>query len=185
MVKPAPGLEPDSHRRTDHFRHGRRHLLVIVGLGGALLVLLAVAVVLGPPVPAGFLKRLALGGAAAVLGALVLACIWFARRPPVALVIGPDGLCLPFGWRRPLAWSDIHRIRRLRQRRGLFAVTEWLVVDPSPGVLPAYRLAGPRRIERWLTRRYGIRIPLSALDADPESVIASIERFRPVTRQSR
>jgi hypothetical protein len=78
-----------------------------------------------------------------------------------------------------LPWSDIHRIR-VRSIARLTGTECWLIVDPAPGVLPAHRLAGPQRLERWHLRKVGIRIPLHTLEGPPEVVIASIKRFRPV-----
>ena len=53
-------------------------------------------------------------------------------------------------------------------------------VDPSPGVLAPLKLPAPRRLELWFQKQHGVRIPLHALDSDPEDVVRSIERYRPV-----
>lgn len=73
---------------------------------------------------------------------------------------------------------------RLRSRKYLFDEMQWLKLSLAPGVLPDYRLPRPRWLESWYLRRYGLRIPISALGAEPETVVASIERFRPVVRAS-
>lgn len=98
------------------------------------------------------------------------------------LRVGPAGLDLPVAFSRPLPWAAIHRIRRLPRRRRFLEDRDWLVVDTAPGVMPAYRLAGPRRLELWHLRHGGLRLPVHALDAAPDTVVASIERYRPVAR---
>ena len=171
----------DLHR-TDRFRHNGRSALLLASLCAALLGLLLAGVFLGDGYDPGSYDPLWAALGSLFLGALVAAALWVAWNRPVMLVVGPDGLNMPVGWRGPVAWRDIHRIRRHRARRQLFEVTQSLEVDLSPGVLPDYRFAGPRRLELWLRRKWALRIPIHQLDPGPDAVIASIERFRPVTR---
>ena len=54
------------------------------------------------------------------------------------------------------------------------------MVQPRPGVIPKYRLQSFNRLEAWHLKKMGIRIPLHALEADPDEIVASVERFLPV-----
>lgn len=182
MGEGPSGSGADPRERVDRFRQNVRQPLLIAGLSGILLALLIAAALIGP----GFegdawdLAGLALG--VVFLGGLIGAALWAARRRPVVLVVGPDGIALPIAWRGPIAWRDIHRVRReVHQRLGL-GQAHWLAIDPAPGVLPDYRWSGPRRLELWWLRKGGIRVPLSGLAGDPDVVIASIERYRAVSR---
>lgn len=167
--------------RVDEFRYNGRTAVVLIAMLAALLLLLVLAALLGPGFdPESRDPLYAALGAAFLLG-LIAIIAWAGWRRPVLLRVGPAGLDLPIGFRRPLPWSRIHRIRRFQQRRTLHRRMEWLRVDPSPGAMPDYRLPSPERLERWHLRRSGIRIPLSELDATPDEVVASIERYRPVS----
>lgn len=175
----------DPRQRTDRFRLGAQLPALLGLIASALLFFVLVAVMYGPGFDPNSSDPVWADLAIVFLGAHLGIAIWLLRRRPVMLQVGPDGLHVPFGWRRPLAWSDIHRVRRCRRRKLLFEVSQWLEVDPAPGVLPDYKLPGPRRLEAWLISRRSIRIPISKLIADPETVVASVERFRPVIRAFR
>lgn len=173
---------PRDTRRTEAFRQGAAAPRMVLMLSSALLALTLLAALAGPGFDSRSADPLWLGLACLFLLGLAGAAVWLLRRRPVVLRVGPAGLDLPFAFRRPLPWAGIHRIRREAPPRRGWGGADWLVVDPSPGVLPDYRLASFRRLELWYLRHGGIRIPLHGLDADPAAVVASIERFRPVTR---
>ncbi len=169
---------------VDQFRYRRGSAWIGAIAAGLLLA----ATVLGISVGADLSKstEIFMGVAAVLLlSALVLLFVYLARRAPVQLRVGPAGLDMAVGFAEPLAWRDIHRIRYLGETKHLTGKQAWLVVDPAPGVIPEYRLAGPRFVEAWLLRKIGVRIPLHMLDAEPDVVIRSIERFRPVQRDPR
>lgn len=165
--------------RTDQFRIAPRQPLVVAALAGALAALAVAALILGWRT-APQAERLAGVAALAVLGGLIAAALWIARRRPVILRVGPEGILLPLVWRAPLGWGAIHRISCAGRKGWTRPDRDWLRIDPSPGVLPAYRLPGPRRLELWHVRRSGLRLPIGGLDRPADEVVASIERFRPV-----
>ncbi|NNK79088.1 MAG: hypothetical protein HKP40_10290 [Litoreibacter sp.] len=72
-------------------------------------------------------------------------------------------------------------IRRARIKGGIYGPRDWLIIDPSPGVLPPLRLPLWRNLELRWQKLYGVRIPLHGLDAESEAIVRSVERFRPVT----
>lgn len=166
---------------VETFHHGRKPILQIIVLLTALLAVLVVAVLFGP----GFDRdgRDPLWAALSILGLLsaIGIFVWVLRLNPRALEISDEGIFIPLAFSRPLRWSEIHRIRRMTSDAGIYGRRDWLIVDPSPGVLAPLRLSAPRRLELWFQKRHGLRIPLHALDADPEEVVRSVERFRPVT----
>lgn len=173
--------EPIPERNRTHvFRPNARAARWAIAMLALLFLLILASVLFGSGFDPSSNDPLWAGLAGAFLVGLMAALAWLMRTRPVLLRIGMEGIDMPVGFSRPLAWNDIHRIRRLPARQSWPIRREWLVVDPAPGVLPDWRLAGPRRLELWLMPRWGIRIPLHALDAPPDDVIASIERFRPV-----
>lgn len=125
----------------------------------------------------------ALGIGLPLLG-IISAFGWLFWRNPKVLVVSEDGINIPLTFKRPLRWDEIHRIRRVKMRGGLYARRDWLIIDPSPGVLAPLRLPVWRRLELALQSRHGVRIPLDGLEEDPESVVRSIERFRPVVLEN-
>ena len=113
---------------------------------------------------------------------------WVAFRRPVVLTIGPEGLYQPIACTAPLSWRDVWRMRCVRRKGGLFRrSTAVLEIDLSPGaMIPYKRWAGSVPvIDRWLVRKFGLRVPLHHLDAEAGAVLASIERFRPVDAVSK
>lgn len=172
-----------SRQRTDAFRHARRPLVRLVAMLGLLLGLVVLAALAGPGFDAGSNDpvRALLAGAflAALIGVLGLV-IWCR---PVAVRIGPEGVDIPLAFARSFPWTHVHRVRRCRSGSRFEGARDWLVVDPAPGTLPDYRWPTSRRLEMLARRWQTIRIPLHALDADPEAVIASVERFRPVREE--
>ena len=167
--------------RTDVYRQDSRTVLGVIGSCSALLALTLAGVLFGPGFDPASRDPVWAMLVWLILGALIGGCVWLLRRKPAVLRVGPAGLDLPIAFSRPLPWADIHRIRRLPPQRRLSGPAHWLVVDPAPGILPGYRLPTWRPLELWFQRRHGVRIPLHALDAAPEAVVASIERYRPVT----
>ena len=183
MTDGADGQRPhfaEERVRTDVYHQDSRTLLVVIGLCSCLLALVLAAVLFGSGFDPESRDPLWASLAGLCLAALIGGGVWLLRRRPPVLRVGPDGLDLPIAFARPLAWAEIHRIRRLPRQRRLGGPAEWLVVDPAPGVLPDHRFPIWRSLELRLQRRYGIRIPLHTLDAAPQAVVESIERFRPV-----
>lgn len=163
--------------------HQRRGLLVqIIVLLSALLILVVIGVVFGPGLDQGSWQAVWVPLAVLTLGAVVAGFGWMLWRRPVVLRVGPEGVELPIVFKAPMPWSDMHRIRHLRGGNGLYGARDWIVIDPSPGVLAPLRMPVWRRFELKFQKHYGVRIPLHGIDADPDKVIASIERFRPVSR---
>ena len=179
-----PAGDPSREReRTDAFHQGERQLVALIGLSGALIALVILAVLVGPGFDPGSNDPLWASLAVLFLAGLIGALVWALRQRPVVLRVGPAGLDLPIAFTRPLPWAEIHRIRRSRSR-WLWERRDWLIVDPLPGVLPDLRLAIWRPLELAFQRRHGIRIPLHGLGAEPDAVVASIERFRPVREEA-
>lgn len=165
---------------TDTFYHRRRNLVSIILLLVIMLVVFLFAIFAGPGSdPASSHPTLALV-AGVSLAALAAVFAWVLWHNPKALVIDEKGIDIPFAFGRPLPWKDIHRIRRVAVRGVPYGRRDWLIIDPSPGVLAPLRLPLWRRLELWFQARHGIRIPLHGLEGDPEEVVRSIERFRPV-----
>ncbi len=165
--------------------HQRRGLLVqVIVLLSALLIIVAFGVVLGPGLDPASWQIVWVPVAALTLGVVVAGFGWMLWRRPVVLRIGAEGVELPIVFKAPMPWSDMHRIRYMKGGKGLYGVRDWIIIDPSPGVLPPLRLPVWRRFELKFQKHFGVRIPLHGIDADPQVVIASIERFRPVTHDS-
>jgi len=59
-----------------------------------------------------------------------------------------------------------------------------LKVELIQGVRPLYRRRPwtMPRIDAWLARKLGLRIPVHNLDAPEAAILASVERFKPVER---
>ena len=114
------------------------------------------------------------------LAAIIISFVWVLWRNPSALVIDKNGIDIRLAFKQPLPWEDIHRIRRVPTRGGLYGRRDWLIIDPLPGVLAPLRLPVWRRLELWFQSRHGVRIPLHGLEGDPDEIVRSIQRFRPV-----
>jgi hypothetical protein len=69
-------------------------------------------------------------------------------------------------------------------RGALFGRRDWLIVEPLPGVLAPLRLPTSRRLEFWLQKQQGVRIPIHGLEGDADEIVRSVERFRPVKAES-
>lgn len=172
----------DAETAVREFRYQRKSAWIGGIAAGGLLIAALIGVIFGAEFNSGW------GVLAAVFAILMLSAslalfIYLGRRAPIQLRIGPDGLDMPGGFTEPLAWHNIHRIRYLGESKHLTGNRAWLVADPAPGVVPAYRFMGPVKAERWLLSKLGIRIPLHMLEAEPETVIRSIERFKPIRRE--
>ena len=170
---------------TDSFRHSRKNLLLIIVLLGLLLCAFGVAVVFGPGFDERPSNRFWAWGLGLLLAAVIAAFGYLLWRNPSALVIGESGIFIPMAFRRPLRWDEIHKIRRFQTRRLLHGASDWLIIDLSPGLLAPLRLPLWRRLELWYQNKQGVRIALHGLEADPEAVQRSIERFRPVVLEAK
>lgn len=165
------------------YHHRRGVLVTIACMLSGLLGLLVFAALFGPgfdpdsrnPVWAVVLGILLLG--------IVVAILWILWRTPAVMIVSGAGVHLPFAFRRPLRWDEIHRIRRVSHGKSLLCHREWLIVDPSPGVLAPIRLRSWRGLDLWLQKRHGVRIPLHGLDADADKIVQSIEHYRPVVQE--
>ncbi|NNF71879.1 MAG: hypothetical protein HKN02_06775 [Rhodobacteraceae bacterium] len=175
---------PEELLRVDSYFQKTRLLLSLIGLLGAFLLLVIFAALVGSGFdPASndplFAVLVAIGLVLPILG-----FGWLLWKRPKVLVVSQDGLHVPFAFKRPLGWQDIHRIRRSRTGRSLQGRRDWLIVEPSPGVLPPLRLPTWRKLDLWFQKHHGIRIPLHGIEGNPDDVVASIERFRPVFEES-
>lgn len=181
---PAPHRYPvpAGGEREATFHHRSSVLVTIVGLLSGLLVLFVFAAVYGP----GFNPDSYHPVWAVLLGCLLLAIltslIWLLWRKPAVVIVSGSGVYLPFAFTRPLRWDEIHRVRLLNGE-SFFGRRDWVIIDPSPGVLAPIRFRSWRRLDLWFQKQHSIRIPLHGLDADADKIIGSIERFRPVIRQ--
>lgn len=172
--------------RRDAFRYRPRGavfaLVAILGVGVAAIALVAYDIAGARERPeAGWVM---LGALFIILFSLGLA--WVAMRRPVVLVVGPDGLDLPTSLAQPIPWQAIQRIRYARWRVSPLSTLRVLKVGLADGMRLDYkrRLWTMPKLDSWVARRFGLPVPLQNLDADEEAVIASIERFHPVTRAS-
>ena len=181
-VMPAPDRYPASAGGGSEatFHHRSSVLVTLVCLLSGLLALFVFAAVFGPGFDPGSRDLVW----AVLLGSLLLAILvpflWLMWRRPVVLIVGDAGIHLPFAFTRPLRWDEIHRIVRLPQSKSFYGRRDWLIVDPSPGVLAPIRLKSWRRLDLWFQKHHGVRIPLHGLDVDADKIIRSIERYRPV-----
>ena len=107
---------------------------------------------------------------------------WFAAKSPVVLTVGPEGLYNPLAFTAPLGWNDIWRMHCFKSGGRLLGRRAMLVVDLVPGEMVPYKrwARSVPVLDRWLIRKFGLRVPLQHLDADLETVLSSLERFRPV-----
>ena len=85
---------------------------------------------------------------------------------------------------RPVAWAEIWRIRRTRRPISWRQELIILKVELTPGLRPSYKrsLMTWPLVDGWIARKFGLRIPIQNLDADETTILASVERFRPVQR---
>lgn len=177
------GNGADSAFEVHEFRY-RRGPAWLGGLAaGGLMVATLVAITFAADLISYWEWVFVLAAMIVLIGCLGL-FLYLATKAPVLLRIGPDGLEMSGGWTAPLAWKNILRIRFLGETKQLTGKQVWLVADPAPGVIPAYRFKGPKKAERWLLRKIGVRIPLHMLETDADAVLRSIERFKPIQRAS-
>ena len=170
--------------QTHHFQQRMSLLIQLIVLLGALLALTLVALIFGPGLEPGSWEIIVIPIATLSLAGLLALFVWMLRRRPTVLRVGPAGLELPIVFKGPLPWHDIHRIRLSQEKSSLYGTRLWLIVDPSPGVLAPLRLPVWRSLELKFQKYHGVRIPLHGIEGDPEAIIASIERFRPVARDA-
>ncbi|MFY0692152.1 MAG: hypothetical protein JXR14_09565 [Paracoccaceae bacterium] len=166
---------------VDIYHHRRRLLVTVIVLLSALLAVLIFAMAFGEGFDPASRDPL-IGVVLSVLLALpIAACVWVLRKRPRALVISAEGIDIPLAFRRPLRWDEVHRIRRIRTKGGLYGPRDWLIIDPSPGVLPPVRFRLWRKLELRWQKFFGVRIPLHGLEAPGDVIVRSVERFRPVS----
>lgn len=168
---------------ADTFHHGKANLVWIIVLLSALLAVFVIAVLFGSGFDPGTYDLYWAVFAGLTLCAAIAAVGWVLWRNPRALVISADGIDIPLTFKRPLRWEEIDSVRRTRSRKGLYGRREWLIIEPSPGVLAPHRLPTWRRLELLLQSKHGVRIPLHGLQADPDEVVRSVERFQPVAAE--
>ena len=169
---------------ADTYHHSKKNLVWIIVLLTALLCVFAIAVLFGE----GFDRDSSDTFWAIVIGSSLFACIvafgWVLWRRPRAVVVSDLGIDIPLAFKRPLRWDEIHRIQRVQSRGALYGQRDWLIVEPLPGVLAPLRLPTWHRLEMWLQKQQGVRIPLHGLEGNADEIIRSVERFRPVKAES-
>ena len=170
-------------RRIDAFRLARGRPLLV----GVMLLVIAGASLALAELDTERLRAsgelLWLRAAGLLVLATALGAFWLAWRRPVLLRVGPEGIHVTLGYRRPFPWDDIRSIGHTSWRTGIFHKVSVLKVEPVPGAEVPYRGPRlPRAFERWYARRVGILVPLQYVDADAGTVIASVERFHSVER---
>jgi hypothetical protein len=154
-------------------------VIAIAALGG--FALIAAAFDPGQPRQTGDVFWLVPSGI--ILLATAAGLGWFALRRPVVLTVGPEGLHMPVAWAAPLAWRNIWRMRCVRRRVRFWSRTATLEVDLPPEAMVPYKrwARSVPVVDRWMVRKFGLRVPLQHLDADVGTVLASVERYRPVS----
>ena len=168
---------PGDPKRTDTFR-------VMGGLPsvaiGAMIVLTGIFVIamllLQRPVPDDALWIVPLCILAAVVGVVVMRR---SRSTPVRLQVGPEGISgRSLGGL--LAWKDVERL--VAHRPPFVRAPTGLKVFLRDGAAPpdASGIGPLRLLDGLYARMAGRRVDLTFLDATPEVVIASVERFVPV-----
>lgn len=165
------------------FRHRSSVLLTIVCLLSGLLALFVFSAVFGPSFDSDshdLILAYLLGG---LLLTVLAPFVWLLWQKPVVLIVSNAGIHLPFAFKRPLRWDEIHRIRLLPHGKSLFGRRDWMIIDPSPGVLAPIRLKTWRRLDLWFQKHHGVRIPLHGLNANPDEVVRAIEVYRPVVSE--
>ena len=171
------GTEPEA---IFHFRIGVVVTLVVLLSG--LLGLLIYAALFGPGFEAASSDPVWAVVLIILLCGILLPFFWILWRKPIVMRVGSAGLHLPFAFKRPLRWEDIHRFRLASQGALTYGRRQWLIIDPAPGVLAPIRLKSWQRLDLWFQKHHGVRIPLHGLDSDFDTVIQSIEHYRPVDR---
>jgi len=145
--------------KADTYHHSKKCLVWIIVLLTALLGVFGFAVLYGE----GFDPNSNDPFWAILVGSSLLACIaafgWVLWRRPRAIVVSEIGVHIPMAFKRPLRWDEIHRIRRVQTHRALYGRRDWLIIEPSPGILAPLRLPTWRRLELRLQKQHGVRIP--------------------------
>ena len=116
----------------------------------------------------------------AIATIVALVYVIISRHPITRLLVGPDGLHAPYGLLRQVGWHEIDSAEYIQKRPLFLPPREWLVLSLKPEAGPLSRLPVPARVENWLIRKAGLRIPLHMLRAPSGEVLSSIERFMPV-----
>ena len=173
---------PEELDRVDCFYQRRTLILSIIAMLSVLLLLVVIAMIAGDGFQHETRQYIWVSVASAILLGVIAAFSWMYWKRPVALRISAQGVDLPMVFRQPLAWSDIHRIRREHSSGTLQAKRDWLIIDPAPGVLAPLRLPVWRWLELKWQRYHGVRIPLHGIEGKADTIVASVERFRPVVQ---
>jgi hypothetical protein len=165
-----------------HFAPGKAHYAFAAVAGLGIFAIAAAVFDLGDAQAKGQAVWLAPAGVFLLLAALGL--YWLRWRKPALLAIGPEGLDLPAALVQPVAWREIWRLRCTRRRVTLQPDFIMLKIELGQGVRPRYqrRLWTMPLIDGWIARKWGLSVPLHNLDAGETTILASIERFRPVQR---
>lgn len=174
----------DVETQVDYFYQRRALMFYIVAMLSFLLALVVLAAFVGPGFKGGASQYILATLACLFLLAGIAFFCWMIRKRPVALEVGAEGVNLPFTFKHPLHWSDVHRIRRSKSGGGLYGARDWLIIDLSPGVLAPLRLPVWRSFELKFQKHYGVRIPLHGLEGGSDAIVASFERFRPVVEDN-
>ncbi len=114
------------------------------------------------------------------IAALALVFLIISRHPITRLRVGPDGVSVPFGILRQVAWHEIQDAHYILKRPLILPPREWMHLTLKPKGTTISRVPLPAGVQNWL-RRVGIWIPLHLLRDPSGEILSSIERFMPVT----
>ncbi len=171
---------PAENAAESIYQHRRGLPVTILCMLCGLFGLLVLSVLNGPGFDASLRDLIWVLVLGMLLLSIIAAVLWVLWRRPVVMIVSGAGIHLPLAFRRPLHWEEIHRIRSLSRGAFLCGRREWLIIDPSPGVLAPIRLPIWRPLHLWFQKHHGVRIPLHGLDADAETIVKSIQRYHPV-----
>ena len=166
-----------NHAKAERFQFDARTL----DLAAVAVTVLLVVTVLAAFIVESSRGSVALAALSVVVAALVGLLLHRAKQRPVTVVVGAEGLDLPFVFKKPLAWHDIHRIK-YKRALSLWHQRAWLYVYPIPAALSEYRLKGPGLLESTHLRPFVVVVPLHRVEGPYEEILESIRRFHPIRR---